>query len=120
MSNVDSLSLCISKQNYVPNLIQDAWSYGLISGPPVSGGLIIGAGKDAINGDLSIKYKVGKKSKGAKLVISSYDGAESKTYDAPVEESKLDISSSALKKDILTISLFVDSKLADSISFNNK
>lgn len=58
--------------------------------------------------------------KGAKLVISSYDGAESKTYDAPVEESKLDISSSALKKDILTISLFVDSKLADSISFNNK
>lgn len=118
--NVDSLSLCISKQNYVPNLIQDAWSYGLISGPPVSGGLIIGAGKDAINGDLSIKYKVGKESKGAKLVISSYDGAESKTYDAPVEESKLDINSSALKKDILTISLFVDSKLADSISFNNK
>ena len=118
--SVDSLSLCITKQNYIPYLINDVWNYCMYTIPDIPIGSITGAGKDLGTGDLSIKYKVGNRAKDAKLVVSSYDGTASKTYDAPIDENKLNIKSNLLKKEILTISLFVDSKLTDSISFNNK
>lgn len=118
--SVDSLSLCITKQNYIPYLINDVWNYCMYTIPDIPIGSITGAGKDLGTGDLSIKYKVGNRAKDAKLVVSSYDGTASNTYDAPIDENKLNIKSNLLKKEILTISLFVDSKLTDSISFNNK
>lgn len=118
--NVDSLSLCITKQNYKPMVINDVLSYCRLTNPSVSDGLIIGAGKDFDNGDITIKYHVVDNSRKASIVISSYDGTDSRTFDAPVSEDKIRVHSSLVSKDILSISLIVDSKLSDSITFNNK
>lgn len=116
----DSLTLCITKQNYIPNVIYDLKSYELINRTPLSGGLITGAGAGIGSGDFTIGYKVQSGAKNAKIVVSSNDGNSAKAYNASLDETKLKINSSSLEKGILNISLFVDSKLADSISYYNK
>lgn len=116
----DSLTLCITKQNYIPKVIYDLKSYELINRTPLSGGLITGAGAGIGSGDFTIGYKVQSGAKNAKIVVSSNDGNSAKAYNASLDETKLRINSSSLEKGILNISLFVDSKLADSISYYNK
>lgn len=115
--NVDSLSLCITKQNYKPRVIADVLSYSKLTNPSVSDGLIIGVGRDFDGDDISVKYHISGNSKKANIVVSSFDGTESKTYNAPVNENQIKVKS--LNKNILSISLFVGDKLSDTITFNN-
>lgn len=117
--NVDSLTLCITKQNYIPFFVNDVIKYAWLTNP-ISGGNIDGVWKNPGDEDISIKYHIAENSKNANIVVSSYDGTETKRFSVSENESKLNIESNSIKKGIISISLFVNSKLADSITFNNK
>lgn len=115
---VDSLTLCISKQNYIPQIIGDVDFYNKLLHP--ASGTIIGAGKDLPGGDLVIEYNVPNTASAANIVVSPYDGSPSKSYPVTAGDNKLRLSSGLFRKGVLAILLFVNSKLADNINIDNK
>ena len=120
---VDSMSLCVTKQNYIPQVINDVQTYNMWTHPiggTVIGGTIIGVGKVGSDDDFVIKYHVAKPDSEAKIVVSPYDGSPSKSISVSADSEILKLSSQQFRKGVLGISLIVNSKLASSVNYNNE
>lgn len=118
---IDSLTVCITKQNYIPKIVT-------CDIRPVSDKYAIVAGMDEFIdfnpnhtiGEVSIDYHVASLSSTAKAVVSTSTGDIQGTYSLEQGIGTLNLDKSTLPKDIISVSLIVDGKLKDSIRFNNK
>ena len=118
---IDSLTVCITKQNYIPKIVT-------CDIRPVSDKYAIVAGMDEFIdfnpnhtiGEVSIDYHVASLSSTAKAVVSTSTGDIQGTYSLEQGIGTLNLDKSTLPKDIISVSLRVDGKLKDSIRFNNK
>lgn len=115
----DSMSLCITKQNYIPKLISDVKTYDRLTNSVCVGG-ITGAGKIWNSDDIAIKYHVADNAKDARIVVTASDGSKSKSYPVLADIDNITVSGNDFGKGIISISLFVNSKFMNSINYNNQ
>lgn len=119
LNPIDSLSICITKQNYKPAI------YEKIKLPERENEVIIICNKftgiEFPNpGQVSIDYHVNDNAKFAKAIVVTSNGNIKDTYSLSSGNGTLNCNTSNLPKGIISVSLFVDGKLEDTISFNNK
>lgn len=120
-TSIDSLTVCVTKQNYIPNVIKCTsrpWVDGVIIVAGVD--MLIGFRPNPKVGEVSIDYNVESLSSATKAVVSTSTGDIKGTYSLEHGLGTLSIDKSTLPKDIISVSLIVDGKLKDSIRFNNK
>lgn len=119
--NTDSLTLCITKQNYAPKIITK-----IVRPDDENETIIIGKNKfvdiglKPYPGEVSIGYSVSPKAKSAKAVASNSTGHIEQAVTLTPGNGKVKLDTSRFSKDIISVSLFVDGKLEDSIRFINK
>lgn len=116
---VDSMSLCITKQNYIPKVIHDVRTYAELTSPGLAGS-IIGVGKKFPFDDIIIKYHIDNNERNAYIIATDSDGSKSKIYPVSGENDSIRIPSNQFGRKILSFSLFVKSKFMNSINYNNK
>lgn len=119
-TSIDSLTVCITKQNYKPRIInniihpKDDLSVKIIGDSSkitdIAGGFY--------PGDFSIGYHVDNNANSAKAVISTLNGNIIHSKELTPGDGKIKFTTPI--KGIISVSLFVNGKLEDSIHINNK